>query len=217
LILVFQKLKSSPTDRKPTAAGCQRIKNIAFLIRWSLLSVGDFGAALIIGFSFFVLSCGHKTDSSPVLARVEKAAITQRQYEWRFKNLAMLTPIDNAPMREALLQAMIDEQVLLIEADHRGLRETDEFKRRAEGIRLDAILEAYRDSIADTVSVQENEIKEAFLLASEQAAARHLFAPTLAEANALTRNCKTARRSKNLRQRFSKTIALPAAAVISVI
>ncbi len=87
-------------------------------------------------------------------------------------------------MREALLQAMIDEQVLLIEANRRGWRETEEFKRRAESIRNDAILEAYRDHLVDTVQASENEIKEAFFLAQEQVAARHLFAPTLTAANA---------------------------------
>jgi peptidyl-prolyl cis-trans isomerase C len=157
----------------------------AYLCVSAILHAGLFFNYGIIALLFFLISCNNKTETGPVLARVEKAAITQHQYEGRFRNLTMLTPIDNAPMREALLQAMIDEQVLLIEADRRGLRDTDEFKRRAAAIRLDAILEAYRDSLVDTVSVQENEIKAAFLLANEQAAARHLFAPTLAEARAL--------------------------------
>jgi parvulin-like peptidyl-prolyl isomerase len=177
---LFRKSKFSPTDK-----GCQRIIKAKFFIRWPHSSVGGFVAAFITGLSFILIGCGKKTDSSPLLARVEKATISQRQYEQRFKNLTMLTPIDNAPMREALLQAMIDEQVLLIEADRRGLRETEEFKRRAEAIRLDAMLEAYRDSMVDTVTAREAEIKEAFALANEQAAARHLYAPTLAEANAL--------------------------------
>jgi parvulin-like peptidyl-prolyl isomerase len=143
------------------------------------------GALLNAVLLFFLISCGKKTETGAVLARVDQATISQRQYEWRLKNLMLLTPLDNAQMREALLQAMLDEQVLLVAADHRGFRETEEFKRRAEHIRTDAILEAYRDSIADTVTVREAEVVEAFALANEQAAARHLFAPTLAEANAL--------------------------------
>jgi len=133
---------------------------------------------------FFLFSCGRKSETHAVLAKVGDATISQRQYEWRLRNLLMLTPLDTAPVREALLQAMIDEQVLLIEANRRGWRETEDFKRRAESIRLDAILEAYRDHLVDTVQANENEIKEMFFLAQEQVAARHLYAPTLAEANA---------------------------------
>jgi len=145
----------------------------------------NIAAALVIALSFFLIRCSRNAETNAVLARVDKATISQRQYEWRLRNLLMLTPVDNARMREALLQAMIDEQALLIEADRRNLRATDDFKRRVESIRTDAILEAYRDSIADTVTVQESDIKEAFFLANEQVAARHLYAPTLAEANAL--------------------------------
>lgn len=154
-------------------------------VRLFRLSLRKHDIPLMAVLSFFLLSCSEKSGTNAVLARIENATISQRQYEWRLKNLLMLTPQDNAPMREALLQAMIDEQVLLLEADRRGWRETEDFKRRAENVRLDALLEAYRDHLVDTVRVQENEIKAAFLLAHEQAAARHLYAPTLAEANAL--------------------------------
>lgn len=139
---------------------------------------------LFIIAAFFLISCDRKSETNAVLAKVGATTISQRQYEWRLRNLLMLTPLDTAPMREALLQAMIDEQVLLIEADRRGWRETEDFKRRAASLRNDAILEAYRDHLVDTVQANENEIKETFFLAQEQVAARHLFAPTLAEANA---------------------------------
>lgn len=142
-------------------------------------------AALMVALPLILISCSQKTDANAVLAQVGSATISQRQYEWRFKKLAMLTPIDNAPFRDALLQAMIDEQVLLLEADRRGLRDGEDFKRRAEAIRIDAMLDTYRNSLVDTVTVQENEIKQAFLLANEQAAARHLYTPTLAQANVL--------------------------------
>ena len=139
---------------------------------------------LFIIAAFFLTSCARKSETNAVLAKVGAATISQRQYEWRLRNLLMLTPLDTAPMREALLQAMIDEQVLVIEADRRGWRETEDFKRRAASLRNDAILEAYRDHLVDTVQANENEIKEAFFLAQEQVAARHLFAPTLTAANA---------------------------------
>lgn len=143
-------------------------------------------AAMIIGLMFFLSSCGKKAESNPVLARIGKAEITQHEFEQRLKTLTMLTPIDNAQMREALLQAMIDEQVLLMAADRRGLREEEDFKRQSQARRIDAVLEAYRDAIADTRAVvQEYEVQEAFVLANEQAAARHLYAPTLAQANEL--------------------------------
>jgi parvulin-like peptidyl-prolyl isomerase len=142
-------------------------------------------ARLGIGLAIVFIACGRKSDSNSALARVANRPISQQAYEQRLKNLTMLTPIDNAQMRNALLQAMIDEQVLLLEAGRRGLREEEDFKHRAEFFRIDAVLEAYRESLVDTVIVQESEIKEAFVLAHEKAAARHLYAPTLEEANAL--------------------------------
>jgi len=135
---------------------------------------------------FFLSSCNSNTDTSPVLARVGKAEITQDEYEKRLRDVTMLAPVDNAPIRQALLQTMIDEEVLLIEADRRGLREQEDFKQRSQAIRMDAALEAYREAIADTKAVaQEEEIKQAFVLANEQVAARHLYAPSLEEANTL--------------------------------
>ncbi|MDZ7290559.1 MAG: peptidylprolyl isomerase [candidate division KSB1 bacterium] len=150
-----------------------------FAFSWHVL------ATLGIGLAIVFMACSRKSDSNPAVARVANRLITQQAYEQRLKNLTMLTPVDNAQIRDALLQAMIDEQVLLLEADRRGLREQEDFKHRAESFRIDAVLEAYRESLVDTVTVQESEIKEAFALAHEKAAARHLYAPTLEEANAL--------------------------------
>lgn len=135
---------------------------------------------------FFLISCGSKDNAGPVLARVGPRQITQAGFERRLQEMLMRAPRDNAQMREAVLRTMMDEQLLLLAAEHRGLREQEDFKRYSEAARLDAVLEAYRDALVEErVEVQENEVKQAFLLACEQAAARHLYAPTLAEANAL--------------------------------
>lgn len=98
----------------------------------------------------------------------------------------MLTPVDNAMTREALLQTLIDEQVLLHEAEQRGLREHEDFKHYAQSSRTDAVLEVYRDQMADARTVvTEQDLQEAFALMNENAAARHLFAPSREQAAAL--------------------------------
>lgn len=168
-------------NQKWMLAGLDNERDLPFFV----FEFRYFSSYVLVGcLLFFLISCDRKSGTNAVLAKVGASTISQRQYEWRLRNLLMLTPLDTAPMRDALLQAMIDEQVLLIEANRHGWRATEDFKRRAASLRNDAILEAYRDHLVDTVQVNESEIKEAFFLAQEQVAARHLFAPTLTEANA---------------------------------
>lgn len=140
----------------------------------------------IIGYMFFVISCSRNTDSSPVLVQIGERTVTRATYEQRLNDLLMLTPLDDARMRNALLEAMINEQAMLIDADRRGWREADDFKHYSNASKIDAILEVYRDAMAGRRTVvQESDVQLAFALANEQAAARHLYAPTLEQANAL--------------------------------
>jgi len=155
-----------------------RIASLALSILYPLSS--------ILGLAFCALSCTTQSDKGPVLARVGERVVTSAEYAQRLKDVLMLTPLDDARMRQAVLETMIDEQALLIEADRRGLRETDDFKHYAKSLAVDALLEAYREVIADRRTVvQESDVQAAFVLANEQAAARHLYTPTLEQATAL--------------------------------
>jgi len=160
-------------------------------------------------FSFSLISCGSKTDDGPALARVGDKIVSRAAYEQRLKDLMMLTPLDDARMRNALLEAMIDEQALLIEADRRGLRETEEFKHYSKSLKVDALLDAYRDLMAERrTKVQETDVQHAFVLANEQAAARHLYAPTLEQANALYEKLQAGATFEELAQQTSKDYRL---------
>lgn len=153
-----------------------------FILRFTLYAL----RLTLYALSFFLISCSRKPDQGPVLARIGEKVIGRAVYEQRLKDLMMLTPIDDARMRNALLEAMLNEQALLIEADRLGLRETEDFKHYSESLQADAVLDAYRDLMADRrTKVQETDVQLAFALANEQAAARHLYAPTLEQANAL--------------------------------
>lgn len=135
---------------------------------------------------FFLISCQKQAEINPTLAQVGERSISQKAYEHRLRKFLMLTPVDDARTREALLQTLIDEQVLLQEAEQRGLREHEDFKHYAQSSHTDAVLEVYRDQIADARTVvSEQDLQEAFTLMNENAAARHLLAPSREQADAL--------------------------------
>lgn len=139
-----------------------------------------------ISFLFFLITCKKQAEINPTLAQVGERSISQKAYEHRLRKFLMLTPVDNATTREALLQTLIDEQVLLHEAGQRGLREHEDFKHYAQSSHTDAVLEVYRDQMADARTVvTEQDLQEAFALLNESAAARHLFTPSREQANAL--------------------------------
>jgi parvulin-like peptidyl-prolyl isomerase len=172
---------------KRRARSEDRFANISSLFVLCTLRSSHFALrSSLFVFSFFLISCSKKADEGPALARVGDKVISRGAYEQRLKDLLMLTPLDNARMRNALLEAMINEQAMLIEADRLGWREAEDFKHYSESVKVDAILEVYREAMADRRTVvQESDVQLAFALAHEQAAARHLYAPTLEQANAL--------------------------------
>lgn len=154
---------------------------------------------------FLFTACGKEAEINPTLAQIGERNISQKAYEHRLRKFLMLTPVDNATTREALLQTLIDEQVLLHEAGQRGLREHEDFKHYAQSSHTDAVLEVYRDQMADARTVvTEQDLQEAFALLNESAAARHLFAPSREQANALYKQLQAGATFEELAQQVFK-------------
>lgn len=137
--------------------------------------------------ALFLIGCSKdQGKSSIILAQVEDRVITVEEFEDRLINFTLLSPIDNLQVRQALLQNIINEKVLLIEADKLGLREREDFKKKEKSLEINSVLNSYRDIIADERTVvEEKDVIEAFALKNEKVAARHLFAQDLDEANKL--------------------------------
>jgi parvulin-like peptidyl-prolyl isomerase len=96
--------------------------------------------------------------------------------------------VDNFQIRKDLLEAMIEERLLLEQADRLDLRHQDDFRHRSATLHIDVLLDEYRDAVADTLKSAQvlNEELVAFVESmKEKVAARHLYAPTKEKAHAL--------------------------------
>ncbi len=131
-------------------------------------------------------ACGDKRENKLPLAQVGDKEVTAANFERRLRHFLMLTPIDEPHVREALLQNMVDEKVLVLEAERRGLPELPDFQDYVQRVETDAILDAYQDMLADTHGVvSDADLFTAFALQNEKVRARHLFVRTREEAEQL--------------------------------
>ncbi len=131
-------------------------------------------------------ACDSGENERIILAQVDDQIITEGEFAQRFREFTMLTPIDEPHVRQALLRNMIDEQTLVLEAQDQGVTQSREYLEYAERVRIDEMLDAYQNVIADTAgAVTNDDVLQAFALGQEKARARHLFAPTKAEAETL--------------------------------
>jgi parvulin-like peptidyl-prolyl isomerase len=133
-----------------------------------------------------LFACSPEPESDAPLAQVGEKQVTAETFERRLRHFLMLTPIDEPHVREALLQNMVDEKVLVLEAEHRGFHEQPDYEDYVQRVETDAVLEAYQNVIADTQGVARDEdLIVEFALENEKVRARHLFARTREEAERL--------------------------------
>jgi len=131
-------------------------------------------------------ACSPKSESNTPPAQVGDRQVTAAAFERRLRHFLMLTPIDEPHVREALLQNMVNEKVLVLEAEQRGLHEQPDYHDYLQRAETDAVLDAYQNVIADTHGVvSEADLFTAFALQNEKVRARHLFAPSREEADRL--------------------------------
>ncbi len=134
--------------------------------------------------SWAIFFCCQKNNDDTKLARVEEETVLLSEFSERLNNILLHTTQDNADLREALLQNLINEKVLITEAKNRGYHQTEEFEFEKNRLEMDFILDKYRESVAEKrVHVTEKNIERAFALSHEQVRARILYAPTEAKAN----------------------------------
>lgn len=133
-----------------------------------------------------LFACNPKPESDAPLAQVGEKQVTRATFERRLRHFLMLTPIDEPHVRAALLQNMVNEKVLMLAAERRGLLEQSDYLDYVQRVEAEVVLEAYQDVIADTHGVvREADLFTAFALQNEKVRARHLFARTREEADRL--------------------------------
>ena len=128
-----------------------------------------------------------QTGYDKTLAEVGSKKIKLSDFEKRYENYLFSTGIkDNLPVREAILNNMINEILLKDYDDNKHVYSNHEFQKELTWTKNQMILAYLKDQqIYAKITATEEETREAFGRMNKKIAARHLFAETEAEANNL--------------------------------
>ena len=139
----------------------------------------------------FLLSFSLNSQSSDnlVVASVGQYKIYKDQFVDRYTNYLLATSIkDNIAVREAILDNMINEILLYNYDNNENLVSNSEFQKELSWVEKQSVLAYLKDQeVYAKINVTEKEIREAFQRVNEKIAASHLYAPTLEEAENLSR------------------------------
>lgn len=121
------------------------------------------------------------------LAIVDGEVVHAQAFRARYGKLLKMTSMrDNLLARVKVLDGLILEEVLLQEAEMRGLTTGRSYLRQVEAIEQQALLNAYaREMAKQRVRITDRDVRRAFVRLKTRVRARHLYAATLDEANRL--------------------------------
>ncbi|MDZ7373133.1 MAG: peptidylprolyl isomerase [candidate division KSB1 bacterium] len=148
--------------------------------------VGRRFRVLVWGFAVAVLlACAR--ERGEVLAVVGRRAITAQEFSRRLSSLRQrLSLPDNLQTRRRLLDQMIEEELLLIEARRRSYDRDSTGRFELERIRIQELLDGYlEERVFPRVRVSEEELMELYRRLNTRVRARHLYAASRAEAESL--------------------------------
>jgi parvulin-like peptidyl-prolyl isomerase len=126
-------------------------------------------------------------DTERVLARVNDDVVTSAEFTGRYVDYLLRTGLqDQARLRRAMLEQMINDRLLVDAGRAGGINDEDAYAAHRETARrkllIDSVLEA---DVLSKVEVTDSELQEAFVRINTDVEARHLFAHTRSKANAL--------------------------------
>ncbi|MGH7492987.1 MAG: peptidylprolyl isomerase [bacterium] len=122
-----------------------------------------------------------------LLAVIAHRAIREENFIVRYKTLRTRTDIpDNAQSRRGIFNTMLEEELLIVEAEARGY-DNDAYGRfQIERIQTQVLLEAYHQRfISGGMPVSEDELRQVFIRFNTKIKARHLYAPSFRQADSL--------------------------------
>jgi len=152
------------------------------------------GFSAFIGFSAFMvlfLACGkNKSEGDDkTLAVINHRVIEHQDFIQRYAEFRRRTGggvQDNEETRRQILKNIVDEELLIIAAEQRGYAGDREGKQERERLEVQELLDAFnRRFVASRVTVSEAELKQLFVNLNTRVQARHLYAPTQAQADSL--------------------------------
>ena len=122
-----------------------------------------------------------------ILATVDGSAITEGEFRANYSEYLVRTgQKDAARVREAILQQMINDRLVVLDSRRKGIEQTEAYLYNLELTREKILIETYLErEILNAVEITEEEVEEAFERINTTISARHLFARTIEEANVL--------------------------------
>lgn len=125
--------------------------------------------------------------SDIVLARVEEAPITAAAFKEHYVEYLLRTGIQDASrLRRAVLTQLVNDHLLIQDAQARGIERTPAYGDHLETARKKLTIELYVErTVLDTIAVREQDLEEAFVRMNTVLTARHLYARTRGEADQL--------------------------------
>ena len=141
---------------------------------------------LVVFYVSFSSSFSQSADD-PVVASINSHQIKSSQFTRRYINFLTATGIkDNYKSRKSVLNNMINEIMLYDYDDNKDVFDDAEYKRELEWTNKQTIISYLKDQeVYAKLTASDKELRDAFVKSNEELAARHLFAPTLEEADNL--------------------------------
>ncbi len=135
----------------------------------------------------FAAFASAQPESSQDVAIVDTHTITLPKFKSRYLDYIVLSGVnDNRPIRNSILNNMVNEILLYYYDDNKNIFESDEYTKELEWTRKQVIFAFLKDrEIHSEITASDDEVREAFVKMNQKIAARHLYAATYEEANEL--------------------------------
>ncbi len=131
--------------------------------------------------------CERARQNPDALAIVGQKVIDNGYFAKRYREFLQRTgATDNGLARRSMLNNLIAEELLILEARTRGYDHDAAGRQELERIKLQELLSAYHQRyIASPVATTDEELKQLFINLNTKLKARHLYAPTRRQADSL--------------------------------
>ena len=152
-------------------------RNPAILV--GLLTMFLFGAGWVVA--------SQPDPQHPVLARAGGVAVTTDAFRARYVDYLLSAGVQDEPaLRRRFLNDLLGSRLLIEEAREDGIEREQVYQERKQQIRRKLLVETYAHRVLfDALTVREDEVQALFVRANTQLKARHLYARTREEADAL--------------------------------
>ncbi|MDZ7290590.1 MAG: peptidylprolyl isomerase [candidate division KSB1 bacterium] len=122
-----------------------------------------------------------------LLAVVGNRIIDKEDFFARYRALRSKIDLpDNAQSRSEIFNAMLEEELLIAEAENRGYDKDADGRFQRERIKIQELLDAFHERlVSNGMVVNEDELRQLFIRLNTKIKARHLYALTRRQADSL--------------------------------